>query len=311
VATGNANAIANCRAVNLPANFTQLDASGKPTNAAAAASITPFLSGANDKLKPETSLSKTLGLVYSPSYVDGLNMSLDWYNIRIKNEISAVSSNDVLEDCYLRSLSASCNLFSRNAQGQVINLSHTYANRGSLETEGYDFNVTYRLPDTAIGKFRVSLDTNYVSKYNETLGNGVIDYNAGQYSNWRVRSNANLDWSYGDFGATWGLRYYSGLKENCTFDVTGGPDCGLPNYVSPGVGITPKRQVGAIAFNDLQVRWNAPWNATISVGANNVFNRQTPLFYTASSNTIGNSGYVANPSYDIGRFWYVRYNQKF
>jgi iron complex outermembrane receptor protein len=85
----------------------------------------------------------------------------------------------------------------------------------------------------------------------------------------------------------------------------------LPNYFTPGVGITPKRQVGGIAFNDLSVRWNTSWNGTISLGANNLFNRQSPLFYTASSNSIGNSGFVANPSYDIGRFWYVRYNQKF
>ncbi|MFC5740271.1 TonB-dependent receptor plug domain-containing protein [Dyella tabacisoli] len=311
VANGNANAVAACQAAGLKPNFRQTDASGTPTSSATASSSTPFLSGSNPKLQPETSLSKTLGLVYSPSYVDGLNVSLDWYNIRIKNEISSITSNDVLEDCYLRNLQASCGKFSRNAQGQVVNLTHTLANRGSLETEGYDFNLVYRLPKFSFGQFKVSLDTNYVSKNNETLGSGVIKYDVGQYSTWRIRSNANLDWSYGDFGATWGVRYYSGLKENCTINFAGGPECDLPNYVSPGVGITPKRQVGGIAFNDLQVRWSAPWNATISIGANNVFNRQGPIFYTASSNTLGNSGFVGNPSYDIGRFWYVRYNQKF
>ena len=126
-----------------------------------------------------------------------------------------------------------------------------------------------------------------------------------------MRSNANLDWTYGNFGATWGIRYFSGLKEDCVFDFTGGSECNLPNYVTPGVGVTPKRQVGAIAFNDLSLRWTAPWNGTFSVGANNVFNRKGPFFYTASSNVIGNSGFVYNPSYDYGRFFYLRYNQKF
>jgi iron complex outermembrane receptor protein len=307
VANGNANAIAACRAAGLSPTFRQTDSAGKPTDAALGQSTTPFLSGSNIDLKPETSLSKTLGVVYSPSYVDGLNVSLDWYNIRIRNIISSVTSNDVLNDCYLRNVSASCGLFKRDANGQVIDLTHTLTNRGQLETEGYDLSVSYRLPKFSFGQFRLNLDANYVDKYNQTLGSGVTQYSAGQYSTWRIRSNANLDWSYGDFGATWGIRYYSGLKEDCVFAA----ECNLPDYVSPGVGITPKRQVGGIAFNDVSVRWTAPWQGTFSIGANNVFNRTSPIFYTASSNSIGNSSFVGNPSYDIGRFWYVRYNQKF
>jgi iron complex outermembrane receptor protein len=310
--TGNANAIANCRAAGLSPTFRQTDGAGKPVDSLPAQSNTPFISGSNEKLRPETSLSKTLGLVYSPSYIDGLNVSLDWYNIRINNIISAVTPDDVLDDCYLRGISTACGQFTRDANGQVSGLSYALQNRGRLENEGYDFNVAYRLPKFSFGEFRLSLDTNYVSKYNQMLGGDTpTSYDVGQYSTWRVRSNANLDWNYGNFGATWGIRYYSGLKEDCAFDFDGGSECNLPNYVTPGVGLTPKRQVGAIAFNDLSVRWTAPWNGTISIGANNVFNRKGPFFYTASSNVIGNSGFVYNPSYDYGRFFYVRYNQKF
>ena len=310
--TGNANAIANCRAAGLSPTFRQTDGSGHAVDSLPAQSVTPFISGSNDKLRPETSLSKTLGLVYSPSYIDGLNVSLDWYNIRINNIISSVTPDDVLDDCYLRNVSSACGQFTRDANGQVSGLSYALQNRGRLENEGYDFGVVYRLPKFSFGEFRLSLDTNYVSKYNQMFGGDTpTSYDVGQYSTWRVRSNANLDWNYGNFGATWGIRYYSGLKEDCAFDFDGGSECNLPNYVTPGVGLTPKRQVGAIAFNDLSVRWTAPWNGTISIGANNVFNRKGPFFYTASSNVIGNSGFVYNPSYDYGRFFYVRYNQKF
>ena len=253
-----------------------------------------------------------MGLVYSPSYVDGLNVTLDWYDIRISNSISAITSDDVLDDCYLRGIGSACAAFQRDANGQVINLVHTLTNRGRTETEGYDFGFTYRLPKFTIGSFTLRTDTNYVSKFNTELGgdNPTI-YSVGQYSTWRVRSNVSLDWDYKNFGATWGLRYYSGLKEDCVFNVNGGPECDLPDYVSPGQGITPKRSTGAIAFNDASVRWTAPWNGTFSLGVNNIFNREGPLYYTASSNSIGNSGFVYNPSYDNGRFFYLRYNQKF
>lgn len=93
--------------------------------------------------------------------------------------------------------------------------------------------------------------------------------------------------------------------------ILGTAACNLPDYYSPGVGVTPLRKVGAIAFNDMQVRWTAPWKGTIALGVNNIFDRVGPLFYNASSNTSGNSGFVYSPSYDYGRFVYLRYNQTF
>ena len=36
---------------------------------------------------------------------------------------------------------------------------------------------------------------------------------------WRIKSNMYLDWTYGDFGATWGMRYKSGMDEECPFAV--------------------------------------------------------------------------------------------
>jgi iron complex outermembrane recepter protein len=311
VATGNANAIANCRAAGVGANFRQTDASGNAVGGPNQ-STTPFISGSNPNLKPETSLSKTMGLVYSPSWTNGLNVSLDWYNIRINNLISAVSPDDVLDDCYLRNIQAACTQFKRDpVTHQVVDLVHTLTNRGKLETEGFDLGISYRLP-TAFGRFAFSTDANYVTKYYiDQGGDSPIDYENGVYSNWRMRNTSSLDWSYGNFGATWTVRYYSGLKESCVGYILGTPACNLPDHYSPGLGTDPMRKVGAIAFNDLQARWTAPWKGTISLGVNNIFDRKGPLFYTASSNSIGNSGFVYNPSYDYGRFVYLRYNQKF
>lgn len=311
VATGNANAIANCRAAGVPADFRQTNAAGEEVGGPNA-STTPFISGSNAHLEPETSLSKTMGLVYSPSFLDGLNVSLDWYNIRINNVISEISPDDVLGDCYLRSIESACTQFSRNARTyQVENLTHTLTNRGKLENEGYDLGISYRF-STPYGKFRFSTDANYVAKNILVQGgDSPVSYNNGVYSNWRMRNTSSLDWTHGDFGVTWTARYYSGLKETCAGYVLNTPVCNMPDYYSPGVGTTPMRKLGGIAFNDVQVRWTAPWKATVALGVNNVFDRAGPLFYNASSNTAGNSGFVYNPSYDYGRFIYLRYNQKF
>jgi iron complex outermembrane receptor protein len=237
---------------------------------------------------------------------------LDWYSIRINNLIDTVSPDDVLNDCYLRNIETACTLFKRDPiSGQVTDLEHTLTNRGQLQNEGYDFGVNYRF-NTAFGKFRFSTDANYVSKYTLAQGgDNPVQYKNAVYPHWRLRNNSTLDWSYGDFGATWTVRYYSGLKETCVGYILGTPLCNQPDYFAPGVGTTPMRKVGGIAFNDVQVRWTTPWKGTLALGVNNVFDRVGPLFYTAPSNSIGNSGFVYNPSYDYGRFVYLRYNQKF
>jgi iron complex outermembrane receptor protein len=120
-----------------------------------------------------------------------------------------------------------------------------------------------------------------------------------------------MDWTYGNFGATWTVRYYSGLKESCVGYILGTPACNLPNYYAPDIGIQPARHVGGIAFNDVQVRWATPWKGTVALGVNNIFDRAGPLFYNAAGNAGGNSNFDYNPSYDYGRFVYLRYNQKF
>ncbi|MBA2239125.1 MAG: TonB-dependent receptor, partial [Lysobacter sp.] len=56
--------------------------------------------GGNPDLQPETAISKTLGLVYSPNYVEGLDFALDWWNIRLENTISGISASEILSQCY-------------------------------------------------------------------------------------------------------------------------------------------------------------------------------------------------------------------
>ncbi|MBN9168331.1 MAG: TonB-dependent receptor, partial [Microbacterium sp.] len=95
-----------------------------------------------------------------------------------------------------------------------------------------------------------------------------VDFSRG---NFRVRSNLNLDWQYGDLGIGWTTRYYSGMKEKCSYDLDGGPECNLPDFRSPYTDVQPSRKVGANTLHDLQVRYSLPWNGTVSLGVNNVF----------------------------------------
>ncbi len=56
----------------------------------------------------------------------------------------------------------------------------------------------------------------------------------------------------------------------------------------------------------MQFSVKLPWNATASLGANNVFNHLGPIMFT-----LPNSDFPYYGGFDIGRFWYMKYQQRF
>jgi iron complex outermembrane receptor protein len=305
---GSAAGSAACLA-DVPAGYRQPAQAGGVAPGPGTQSPIPFLSGSNPNLTPETSESKTLGFVWSPTFAEGLNMSLDWWNIRIENTIVADSPTDMLNDCYVRGISSRCQsstTFQRDpATGELTFLAFGGRNAGYQETEGFDFDLNYSL-NTDWGKFGLAWLNTYVSKNELKTDNleGAPQQLNGFDGSFRLRSNLNLSWEKGSFGATWGMRYYSGTKEDCFF----ADRCSLPNYAAPDTdgNITPMNELGSNTFHDAQVRWNAPWNATIAIGANNVFNH-----YAAPAYNQPNSGFSYYGGFDIGRFMYLKYQQRF
>jgi len=53
------------------------------------------LSGGNPALQPETSRTYTGGVVLTPSFIPGLTMSVDYYQIKLKNAIVNISGSDL------------------------------------------------------------------------------------------------------------------------------------------------------------------------------------------------------------------------
>lgn len=291
-----------------PAGFRQQNNTGGAIAAPNQQTKNAFYSGGTPGLQPETAIDKTLGLVYSPSYIPGLGLTLDWYQIKLSNIISPVTANDVLQECY-QGVQLFCNRFERDAQGQVLNLHTGQANRGTANVEGYDFGLAYNLPDFGVGQFQLSTDVAYTDKWQaQAVAGARVDNRVGRATSagyfWRIRSTTGLNWRLGNFGATWRTRYFSSLTEGCFWGKT--TECNMPDHIDPFNGVFPSNRVGAVAFNDVSVNWQAPWNARITAGINNVFGRKPPIEYQRPTGSP-----PVNPAYDIDRYYFVSYVQKF
>ncbi|WP_312367770.1 TonB-dependent receptor [Stenotrophomonas sp.] len=312
-AARNAEVAARCTAAGMGADFRQKTGDGELATTSGVQAVTDFTSGSNPDLKPETAKTWTVGLVYSPDFVTGLDLSLDWWKIRIDNVIVGESATDILNQCYVQGIQSACDRFTRytsgSNKGQVSGMNRSLNNAGFQETAGYDIGVRYRLPEMAFGQLSLRWNTTYVdylSRKSDNVDTTPVEQYTGWEGNFRVRSNLTADWQYGDLGISWTTRYYSSMKEKCSYDLDGGPECNLSGFQSPYTDMQPSRKLGSNTFHDVQLRYALPWEGTVSLGINNVFKHAGPIMYSQP-----NSSFTYYGGFDIGRFIYMKYQQRF
>ncbi len=280
------------------------------------------LASGNPDLKPESGDTRSFGIVYSPSWLDGLDITLDWYKLKLEDVVVFRGSQGTLDGCFTFPNSTAnsapddatrdllCTFIDRDpTNGQLTRVQQSSFNLGSGEVEGYDMQVVYRFPDTAWGKFGVQWDTNYQTKNN--LFGAVGTYNG--IPTWRLRSNVNLTWQKGDWDASWAMRYYSALDEACPFGnnyfeygITPRELCPQEINDANGNFLRSENHIPAAVYHDMQVGWKTPWNAKVTVGARNVFGKEPPR-------TVNSFAHSFDGAYDLpgGGFFYLQYNQKF
>ena len=268
-------------------------------------------SGSNPDLQPERSRNRTLGLVWSPAAIAGLDLSLDWWRIELHETIDEIPDFLLPWLCYVDAVASACEQLRRDAStGVLTDIDARRFNYGAYEVEGYDLSLSYRW-QAALGDFRLGWDTVYLSQYLKEIPKGSPSVSAvGNFflfePAWRIRSLLSLDWSRQSLGATVRLRYFSALDESC--EKPAGADhielCDRPDFQSPSFFGAPEHIVDAVTYTDLQWRWEPHVRTQISIGVNNLFDHGPPVSYVAFNSY--------DPSYDIpGRMWYVNWRQRF
>jgi iron complex outermembrane receptor protein len=300
-------------------------AAGVPEDVSESPAGVEVIDGPNRALQPEASRSRSLGLVWSPGWMAGLELGIDWYDIRLRDAIAGVDPQSYVDDCYARGDTAACAHLQRNADGTLSDVTATQQNQpGGLEVEGYDFSLAYAT-ETRVGAFKLRWDAAYLSYFGElgqprrgTLlaGGAIADGNvAGDAVNWRLRSVLKLDWKRGAWDATAALRYFSPLTESCGYVITTADTVGDPSLYSlcsdPDRRVdgeyAPANRIASVTYVDLEAGWSAPWKGRLSLGVRNAFNRDPPVSYSASELS---TNFI--PDYDLpGRWWYVSYRQAF
>lgn len=279
------------------------------------------IKGGNSTLQPEEGKVFTYGVIYDPSWLEGASVSVDLWRIYLNDTIGTVGTQTILNNCFNNG--QFCNLFSRNASGEILRLFDRNANVGRTDTKGVDFGLKYRLEDTAFGSFQFSLDTTYTAQYDvKTIVLGQVvaqQYLAGTFlssangglGNYsRVRSLGSLGWSMGDWEAQWTSRYISGFSVGAIFPNTRTNVCADLGLAITAGG-TPGCQFdrGSQTYHNLQVGYNVEaWNTKFQIGVDNVFDKQPPIIY--QNNSL--NGNTDERTFDtVGRYYWATATVKF
>jgi len=146
-----------CAATGVP-----LAAIGSPLINPAAGQIRS-LAGGNPDLDVEEAETITFGAVFTPDFVEGLSLSVDYFDIGIDGAIALFGggTDNILNVCYtdteLGGLgSAFCNAVNRRADGTIDFVSNQAANVAFTSLKGIDIAADYGFDAGSIGDFSLS-----------------------------------------------------------------------------------------------------------------------------------------------------------
>jgi len=246
----------------------------------------------NPNLVPEEADTLTYGVVFTPTWIPGLTVSLDYYDITIEDSIVLQNGNDPIVDCVTFRIQAGCDAIRREggqatplggSSGPLNNIQTvvvTFLNQAVFQTQGWDVEMSYRRGFEAIpGFFTLRtiwgyVDENYVINRSGDLkvnqaGDVAVNSNAG--SNPRFRASTVLSWENAGFMAQVTQRFTSSAKGANYLSI---PTVPFVEGVNIDNNRVPSYQLWDLFFR-YQFGENQNYEAFLSI--NNALDKEPPL----------------------------------
>ncbi|HJR55724.1 MAG TPA: TonB-dependent receptor [Rhizomicrobium sp.] len=170
-------------------------------------------SGGNTNLVPEKAHTVALGVVFTPTFIEGLTASLDWYDLRMHGAIGSIGRGTLIslakqghtQYCSVLITSDGSNICSYSqAAGtvvpQIIEVLTGPINADRQTTAGFDANIDYRF-DLWSGNVGVGVNASYMYDWSIfRLSQGIYYQGAGTTGGFHsggpnFRSTINLTYS--------------------------------------------------------------------------------------------------------------------
>jgi len=194
-------------------------------------SITTFSNGTPD-IRPENAKTKTLGAVIQPPGVDGLSISLDYYEVVVTDNINQSGASAVTEGCYVDMDVDFCQFITRggppSTEDPNINyislVGVPYFNQNAVEAIGVDFEIQYTTDVSwfgSSGMFNLRLLGSFLNERNNISSTGSVTELAGRNGLPEWTSHISGNYMRGPLSVSLVARYTDDMLINPNWNFNG------------------------------------------------------------------------------------------
>src|SRR6266550_1552071 len=308
---------------------------------------TNTLISSNPGLQPEDSRSFSGGFVYTPKYVPGLNLSVDFWDIERTGVVTAPLDDQVLQ----RELTGTLlpgEAVERDIGGNITRILVRNQNIGNQEARGFDFGLQYQRP-TPWGTFTSLTQVTYLDESifqgfifrefgpdNGNLAGRTTDPGTSNEGWYKWKGTSSLEWTWKGFDLYTIVRYIDGFHEftpnihqhwvhqtfffdgQLSYDFTAllpveeqpvpGYSKGSKEVVRGKDGVPLEKASAQTSNYSRSILDHLLRGTIITIGCNNIFGQDPPKAYGEGGNAVGYPGFTYDAT---GRFVYGRLTKKF
>jgi len=269
----------------------------------------------NTGIKPETANTFTIGAAFNPQFstpwFSRFNITLDYYNITVKDAIGVVGVQTSLAKCFnvdgsnptYSNTNFFCQTITRDSSGLLSDMRQPTLNLGAYKTAGIDFQLDWGIDLASLGLGDGALDINtaigWLDKFDvQTLPGDVFYHYAGTVGSPSGFAPGSLPTWKAVTTLAWSNKALSlGLRWRFLDKMASSSKATNPSTTTPGV---PSYNLFDL-FGSISV--GKEWS--MRYGVNNLFNKAPPVLN-------GRIGTTEASTYDVlGRTFYLGVGVKF
>ncbi len=232
------------------------------------------LSGGNPNLTNEVGDTLTIGMVWQPEMVDGLTLQVDYYDIEVKNAVTTIGLQTVLDECHFQGIASQCAIINqgRDPSSGIAGVNGFFAPLGSInaatiQARGIDFNASYSM-DVFNGTVTALYYGNYTLRSDlQSSASAALVECTGLFS-------GNCGEPTPDYKHTMQVSYIQGpLTASVRWRLIGGVDA------DPAAGAVSDLSDNIDLFNylDVTTQYAVNENLDLTVGVRNITGKDAPL----------------------------------
>ena len=260
-----------------------------------------FLQGGNPDVRPEESDTISFGGIWSPTFLEGLTVSVDYFNIEVEDAIDTVPQRFTLDNCLATGDAIWCDNVNRapgsgslwvGTNGFIV---ATNTNIGKFEREGIDLQINYTTPVGNAGDldFQLIGTSLMTADTQPTPASAIVDCKGywengecvGAFPEWASTFRATwvTNWDV-DLSLLW--RYTSAVDDRAREGTSGAANWDSYSWI------------------DLAATWQVFDSTQLRFGINNITDEDPPL--SSDVGTFPGNGNTFPGFYDpLGRYIFM------